>query len=133
VVHRQLTVNNDMTYHSKRIQHDIYGAKVIIHKRSDVGGDNWWLRLKIDGVKGYIRRSCKTDNAALAMPKATEDYENYKLRKQNNLSLENYTVAQYFERWIEGSTKTETRRKWISGVWQMMEIRQKQNVCMQRV
>ena len=65
--------------------------------------------MKIDGVKSYIRRSCKTDNAALAMRKATEDYENYKLRKQNNLSLENYTVAQYFERWIDSSTKTETR------------------------
>ena len=72
-----------MTYYNNQVKHGIYGTKVIIYKRSDVGGDNCWLRLKIDGVKGYTRRSRKTDNAALAMLKATEDYENYKLRKQN--------------------------------------------------
>ena len=106
-----------MTYFKDIVQHDIYGSKVAIYKRADVSSDNWWYRLKLDGVRGYIRHSCKTGNAALAMRKATEDYENYKLRKQNNLSLENYKVAEYFEKWIASSTKTDTRRKWIRGVF----------------
>jgi integrase len=106
-----------MAHFEDKQEHDIYGGKVVIYKRGDIGSDNWWCRLKIDNVRGYIRRSCKTQNAAIAMRKATDDYENFKLRKQNNLSLDNYTVADYFEKWIANSTKTETRRKWIRGVF----------------
>ena len=106
-----------MEYFKDMVEHDVYGAQVAIYKRGDVGGNNWWYRLKITGVRGYIRRSSKTENASIAMRTATEQFENYKLRKQNNLSLDNYTVGEYFDKWITTSTKTDARRKWIRGVY----------------
>ena len=68
-----------METYTDRIESDIYGTAVLIHKRSDVGGNNWWMRLKINGVKGYIRRSTKTENAARAMRDAEEIYDDLKL------------------------------------------------------
>ena len=85
-----------MEHFKDMVEHDVYGAQVAIYKRGDVGGNNWWYRLKITGVRGYIRRSSKTENASIAMRTATEQFENYKLRKQNNLSLDNYTVGRIF-------------------------------------
>jgi hypothetical protein len=44
-------------YYADRIESDIYGTAVLIHKRADVNGNNWWMRLKIEDVKGYKRYS----------------------------------------------------------------------------
>jgi hypothetical protein len=41
-----------VTYYGERIESEIYGSAVLIYKRKDVGGNNWWYRLKIDGVAG---------------------------------------------------------------------------------
>ena len=46
-----------------RIDCDFYGEKLIIHRRADCG-DNFWFRAKIEGRANYIRRSCKTSDAA---------------------------------------------------------------------
>lgn len=101
-----------------RIESDIYGAAVLIHKRGDVNGDNWWMRLKIEGVKGYIRRSTKTANAALAMRAAEKEYEDLRLRKSNNQSLSRYTVREWFEIWFKQTVKTAQRKTWIRGVYE---------------
>lgn len=101
-----------------RIESDIYGVAVLIHKRSDVNGDMWWMRLKIEGVKGYIRRSTKTANASLAMRTAEKEYEDLRLRKSNNQSLSRYTVRDWFEIWIEQTVKTAKRKTWIRGVYE---------------
>lgn len=104
-------------YYADRIESDIYGTAVLIHKRADVNGNNWWMRLKIEGVKGYKRYSTKTENAAIAMRSAEKKYETLRLRKENNLSLKSYTVEQYFNEWIEKTTKTPERKTWIKGVY----------------
>jgi hypothetical protein len=55
---------------------EIYGSRLIIHKRRIADNDIYWFRAKIAGVSGYIRRSCKTEDAAETMMIARSAYGN---------------------------------------------------------
>lgn len=107
-----------MKTYEGRIDSDLWGTACVIHKRGDVGGDNYWMRLKINGVKYYIRRSTKTSNAALAMRIAEKEYGDLRLRKENNQSLSKYNVREWYAIWIERTVKTAERKQWIRGVYE---------------
>jgi len=106
-----------VTYYGDRIESEIYGSAVLIYKRKDVGGNNWWYRLKIDGVKGYVKKSSKTEKENIALRNAEKEYEKLRLRADNNLSIKSYTAKEYFDEWIEKTSKTDARRKWTKGVF----------------
>jgi integrase len=106
-----------VTYYGERIESEIYGSAVLIYKRKDVGGNNWWYRLKIDGVKGYVKKSSKTEKEKIALRNAEKEYEKLRLRADNNLSIKSYTVREYFEEWIEKTSKTDKRRTWTRGIF----------------
>ena len=62
-------------YYADKIESHIYGSRLLVHKRRDVG-DSFWFRAKLEGKKGYIRRSCKTEDAAETMMIARSAYGN---------------------------------------------------------
>ena len=98
---------------------DIYGERLIIFRRNDLANDNYFYRAKIAGVSGYIRRSCKTEDAAEAMVFARSAYEDLLLRHRGGLSITKLTVEKFFNDWISRKQHnfTETRAKWKKGVF----------------
>ena len=66
---------------------DIYGERLVIFRRNDLANDNYFFRAKITGVGGYIRRSCKTENAAEAMVFARSAYEDLLVRHRGGWCL----------------------------------------------
>ena len=61
------------TYRDRK-DSEIYAERLIVFRRNDWANDNSFFRAKIAGVGGYIRRSCKTSNAAEAMVFARAAY-----------------------------------------------------------
>jgi hypothetical protein len=65
----------------------IYGSRLIIHRRVDLGNDNFYFRAKVSGHTGYIRRSCQTDDPARAMLLAEQAYEELLVRAKGGFAL----------------------------------------------
>jgi len=105
-------------YYDGKKQSQMYGSRLIIFKRRDVG-DNYWFRAKIDGQNGYIRRSCKTANADEAMRIALAAYEVLRIRQLGHLSLTTLTVEKFFAEWIgrKRHNFTASRAQWIESVF----------------
>ena len=106
-------------YYADRIDSEVYGSRLLIFKRRDVG-DSYWFRAKIDGKNGYIRRSCKTANADEAMRIAHQQYDELRLRHVGGLSITKLTVEKFFEEWISRKRHnfTESRARWKAGVFE---------------
>ena len=98
---------------------NIYGSRLIIHRRVDLDNDNFYFRAKVSGHTGYIRRSCQTDDAARAMLLAEQAYEELLVRAKGGFALKTVTVDAFFEGWIEATKHrlTETRYKWKKSVY----------------
>jgi len=78
-------------YYADKIESHIYGSRLLVHKRRDVG-DSFWFRAKLEGKKGYIRRSCKTADADEAMRIAHQQYDELRLRHSGGLSITKTSV-----------------------------------------
>ena len=89
------------TYRNRQ-DSSIYGSRLIIFRRTG-GSDNAFFnyRAKIDGVKGYIRRTIKETEPLKAMMLAEQEYEELRVRHKGGFSLKNLTVDKFFESWIE--------------------------------
>ena len=97
----------------------IYGERLIIHRREDVAGGVFYFRAKVQEGKGYIRRSCKTDNPLKAMMFAEQAYQDLLVRARGGYSLHDITVDKFFDAWIgkQRQRLTETRWKWKRSVY----------------
>ena len=107
------------TYRDRK-DSEIYGERLIIFRRNDLANDNYFFRAKIAGVGGYIRRSCKTSNAAEAMVFARAAYEDLLVRHKGGLSIVKMTVDKFFDEWIEKKKHnfTDTRISWKRSVYE---------------
>jgi integrase len=105
-------------YYADRIDSHIYGSRLLIYKRGDVD-DVFYFRAKLEGKKGYIRRSCKTADADEAMRIAHQQYDELRLRHSGGLSVTKLTVEKFFNDWIlrKQHNFTESRAKWKKGVF----------------
>jgi hypothetical protein len=66
-----------------RDRHDskIYGSRLIIFCRKDAPDDgSFTFRAKIEGHKGYIRRTLKETNTDKPLVLAEQEYENLRVR-----------------------------------------------------
>ena len=108
------------TTYRGRQDSSIYGARLIIHKRGDLDADTYYFRARIAGNKGYIRRSCGTNNAAKAMVFAENAYEDLVVRQKGGFSLTELTVDKFFADWIERKRHnfTASRAKWKKNVYE---------------
>jgi integrase len=98
-----------------------YGSRLIIYRRADTPDDGaYTFRAKIDGTKGYVRRSLKTSNPAEAMLFAERDYEELRVRHLGGFSLKIITVDAFFEEWMitQKMRLTDSRYKWKQSVYE---------------
>ena len=103
-----------------RHESKIYGALLIIHHRNDLDVDTYFFRAKIAGVKGYVRRSCGTNDAAKAMVAAESAFVDLLVRHKGGFSLKELTVDKFFTDWIERKRHnfTATRAQWKKSVYE---------------
>ena len=106
-----------------RDRHDskIYGSRLIIFRRKDAPANgNFSFRAKIDGHKGYIRRTLKETNPDKAMILAEQEYENLRVRDKGGLSLKELSVDKFFYGWIQTQKNrlTDSRYRWKFSVYE---------------
>jgi len=51
-----------------------FGTELILYKRADLTSDAWWFRARIEGRRGYIRRSTKEQDLTLAIAAAKKSF-----------------------------------------------------------
>ena len=100
-------------YYADRIDSHIYGSRLLIYKRGDVD-DVFYFRAKLEGKKGYIRRSCKTADADEAMRFAHQQYDELRLRHSGGLSVTKLTVEKFFNDWISRKQHNFTESRYLS-------------------
>ena len=106
-----------------RDRHDskIYGSRLIIFRRKD-GPTNgsFSFRAKIEGHKGYIRRTLKETDPSRAILLAEQEYENLRVRDKGGLSLKELSVDKFFYAWIQTQKTrlTDDRYKWKKSVYE---------------
>ena len=90
-----------VTYRDRQ-DSEIYGSRLIIFRRKGAPPNGpFSFRAKIDGHKGYIRRTLKETNASKAMVLAEQEYENLRIRDKGGLSLKEISVDKFFYSWIQ--------------------------------
>lgn len=98
-------------YYKDQIQSAVYGSRLVLYKRSDTPNDIWWFRAKVDGHKGYIRRSTKHVNVELALIYATQKFEELRFKAQNQQSLSELNFEQYFQKFMEKTKRLRTDQR----------------------
>ena len=75
---------------------------------------------KIEGHKGYIRRTLKETNPDRALVLAEQAYENLRVRDKGGLSLMELSVDKFFDAWIQTQKNrlTDSRYKWKQSVYE---------------
>jgi integrase len=106
-----------------RDRHDskIYGSRLIIFRRTNAPADgSFSFRAKIEGHKGYIRRTLKETNPDKAMVLAEQGYENLRVREKGGFSLTELCVDKFFYAWIQTQKTrlTDSRYKWKQSVYE---------------
>lgn len=97
-------------------QHDwVIPDKVMIYQRS--GSPKWQMRLKIPDRAGYVVKSTKQKDRALAEEVARKEFNALAYKVENNLEIKSYDFAKIYAAWWERErpSKGEARRKYIEG------------------
>lgn len=66
---------------------------------------------QIDGRKNYIRRSCKTSDAAKALEYARAKYDELRIKHASGGALVKLTYASFFERWLKENKVQLTEKR----------------------
>ena len=98
----------------------IYGNRLVIYRRGDTENGVYSFRASIPDLKGYIRRSCKTSNAARAMVFAEDAYQDLLVRQKGGFSLKTLTVDKFYRDWLERKKHnlTPVRAAWKQNVFE---------------
>lgn len=93
--------------------------QLVLYKRSDLDSDAWWFRTKIDGRKGYIRRSTREHERVLAERLAIEEWHNLRMKHGAGLSLTVKLVRDVIDDFLNEMTvtKQEQRAKYQRNTW----------------
>lgn len=84
-------------------------GRILIYKRPN--SKNFQCRLRIEGIKGYIIKSCDTVNQGKALKFAEDLYDNLRFKKLNNLPLKTKTFEQIYDEWFKKADKSIYRRE----------------------
>ena len=82
--------------------------RIFLYKRPN--SNNFQCRLRVEGIKGYIIKSCKTSDLGRALKYATETYDNLRFRKLNNLPIDTKTFRQIYNDWFAHADKSKYRQ-----------------------
>ena len=90
-------------------QHDwVIPDKVMIYQRS--GSPKWQMRLKIPGRAGYVVKSTKQKDKALAEEVARKEFNALTYKVENNLEIKSYDFAKIYAAWWERDDHQKVRR-----------------------
>ena len=78
-----------------------FGGNLILYKRPDLDAVTWHYRAKIEGMKGYVRRSTKETNFELAKRKAAQDYIDNTYKFKNKLEINVTYVRTAIQRYLK--------------------------------
>lgn len=70
-------------------------GRILLYKRPH--SKNFQCRLRVEGIKGYIIKSCDTPNQGKALKFAEDLYDNLRFKKLNNLPLKTKTFRQILQ------------------------------------
>lgn len=70
-------------------------GRILLYKRPN--SKNFQCRLRVEGIKGYIIKSCDTPNQGKALKFAEDLYDNLRFKKLNNLPLKTKTFRQILQ------------------------------------
>lgn len=87
--------------------------RILLYKRPN--SKNFQCRLRVEGIKGYIVKSCDTPNQGKALKFAEDLYDNLRFKKLNNLPLKTKTFKQIFDEWFKRADKSKYRRDFYQG------------------
>ena len=94
---------------------------MIIFRRKDAPEDgSFSFRAKIEGHKGYIRRTLKETNPEKALVLAEQEYENLRVRDKGGFSLKELSVDKFFDAWMQTQKTrlTDSRYMWKQSVYE---------------
>lgn len=83
-------------------------GRILLYKRPN--SKNFQCRLRVEGIKGYIIKSCDTPNEGKALKFAVDLYDNLRFKKLNNLPLKTKTFRQIFADWFKRADKSKYRQ-----------------------
>lgn len=83
-------------------------GRILLYKRPH--SKNFQCRLRVEGIKGYIIKSCDTPNQGKALKFAEDLYDNLRFKKLNNLPLKTKTFRQIFADWFKRADKSKYRQ-----------------------
>ena len=85
----------------------VCGGNGIVFLRTAIKSPIWQCRLRVRGIKGYIYRSCETQDIDEAMEFARELYDEKRLRAKNKLPLNAVTFMDFVEKyWLPYAERT---------------------------
>ena len=87
-----------------------FGTELILFRRSDLGNDVWHFRANIPGVRGYIRRSTKETELALAKRAAATAYHNLMGQKAAGLKLGKKKISEVVKLWFSELEQNRTKQ-----------------------
>lgn len=88
-------------------------GRILLYKRPN--SKNFQCRLRVEGIKGYIVKSCDTPNQGKALKFAEDLYDNLRFKKLNNLPLKTKTFKQIFDEWFKRADKSKYRQDFYQG------------------
>jgi hypothetical protein len=94
---------------------------LIIFRRKDALADGAFsFRAKIDGHKGYIRRTLKETNPDKALVLAEQEYENLRVRDKGGFSLKELSVDKFLDACVQTQKTrlTDSRYMWKQSVYE---------------
>lgn len=91
---------------------DVRGdGSIVLYKRSDRKRPKFIVRLKIEGHKGYIIKSTKTDNLRDSIRISERMFYDYESRVRNSLPIQSYTFEKLFREWKSWYLRTNQNSK----------------------
>jgi len=99
-------------------------GSIILYRRADTISDNWWVRLKIPGHRGYIVKSAKTADDFNARRLAEDLYYQLEGRARRGEAVKSPTFKQVFEQWKASLAVDRAigASKYIAGNIRQMEL-----------
>lgn len=111
-----------MTFYADK--HVLFDGECLLYRRRDKSGVNpvWQMRLKMGGVKGYVRLSCKTTNYEKACVAAKRQLDTLSHKVLTGIPIKDWTFGDHWEDWFNRKTSVRawspSREKWQKGYYQ---------------
>ena len=95
-----------MTFYTEK--HELFDGDCLLYRRTDKTGVNpvWQMRLKVGGLKGYVRLSCKTKDYAKACVSAKKQLDDLNRKVSAGVPIKSWSFARHWDDWFNTRSST---------------------------